>query len=42
VELLMKFLQDLRQAISDREKLDRDTMHMCQVFSEQRLDPDID
>jgi hypothetical protein len=32
VDLMMAFLQDLRQAISDRYKLDRDTRHVLQAW----------
>jgi hypothetical protein len=39
VDLLMSFLQDLRQAISDRDMLARSNLQVHQAFVGQRFDP---
>jgi len=38
MDLLMSFLQDLRQAILDRDKLGRDNLQVRQDFTGQRFD----
>jgi hypothetical protein len=39
VDLMMSFLQDLRQAISDRDRLDRGKLQVRQAFAGPRFDP---